>query len=41
MAGAVQRELLNAFFDLVVPGIIGNGGDVLKYIGDAVIGHRR
>jgi adenylate cyclase len=30
-------ELLNAFFDLVVPGIIGNGGDVLKYIGDAVI----
>lgn len=30
-------ELLNAFFDLVVPGVIGNGGDVLKYIGDAVI----
>jgi adenylate cyclase len=30
-------ELLNAFFDLVVPGIIGSGGDVLKYIGDAVI----
>ena len=30
-------ELLNAFFDLVVPGINGSGGDVLKYIGDAVI----
>jgi adenylate cyclase len=30
-------ELLNAFFDLVVPGVIGNGGDILKYIGDAVI----
>ena len=27
-------ELLNAFFDLVVPS---DGGDVLKYIGDAVI----
>src|SRR5262249_9599732 len=25
-------ELLNAFFDLVVPGLIGSGGDVLKYI---------
>jgi adenylate cyclase len=30
-------ELLNAFFDLVVPGVIGSGGDILKYIGDAVI----
>jgi adenylate cyclase len=30
-------ELLNAFFDLVVPGIIGSEGDILKYIGDAVI----
>jgi adenylate cyclase len=30
-------ELLNTFFDLVVPGVIGSGGDVLKYIGDAVI----
>jgi adenylate cyclase len=30
-------ELLNAFFDLVVPGVTGSGGDVLKYIGDAVI----
>jgi len=30
-------QLLNAFFDLVVPGVIGSGGDVLKYIGDAVI----
>jgi adenylate cyclase len=30
-------ELLNAFFDLVVPGVIAGGGDVLKYIGDAVI----
>jgi len=30
-------ELLNAFFDLVVPGVNGSGGDVLKYIGDAVI----
>jgi adenylate cyclase len=30
-------ELLNAFFDLVVPGVIANGGDVLKYVGDAVI----
>jgi adenylate cyclase len=29
-------ELLNGFFDLVVPGVIGNGGDVLKYVGDAV-----
>jgi adenylate cyclase len=30
-------ELLNAFFDLVVPGVVAGGGDVLKYIGDAVI----
>jgi adenylate cyclase len=30
-------ELLNAFFDLVVPSVTGSGGDVLKYIGDAVI----
>jgi adenylate cyclase len=30
-------ELLNAFFDLVVPGIVAGGGEVLKYIGDAVI----
>lgn len=30
-------DLLNAFFDLVVPGIVANGGDVLKYVGDAVI----
>jgi adenylate cyclase len=30
-------ELLNTFFDLVVPGVIGSEGDVLKYIGDAVI----
>ena len=30
-------ELLNAFFDLVVPGVIAGGGDVLKYVGDAVI----
>src|SRR5262249_57861838 len=30
-------ELLNVFFDLVVPGVIASGGDVLKYIGDAVI----
>src|SRR5260221_1780021 len=30
-------ELLNAFFDLVVPGVITGGGDVLKYVGDAVI----
>jgi adenylate cyclase len=30
-------ELLNAFFDLVVPGVIGSEGDILKYIGDAVI----
>src|SRR5262249_31856733 len=30
-------ELLNAFFDLVVPGVSRSGGDVLKYIGDAVI----
>src|SRR5262249_39053731 len=30
-------ELLNAFFDLVVPGIVERGGEVLKYIGDAVI----
>jgi adenylate cyclase len=30
-------ELLNAFFDLVVPGVTRSGGDVLKYIGDAVI----
>lgn len=30
-------DLLNAFFDLVVPGIVANKGDVLKYVGDAVI----
>jgi adenylate cyclase len=30
-------ELLNAFFDLVVPGIVERGGEVLKYVGDAVI----
>src|ERR1700720_790944 len=30
-------ELLNAFFDLVVPAVVAGGGDVLKYIGDAVI----
>ena len=30
-------KLLNAFFDLVVPGVVAGGGDVLKYIGDAVI----
>jgi adenylate cyclase len=30
-------ELLNAFFDLVVPGIVSRGGEVLKYVGDAVI----
>src|ERR1700675_2218769 len=30
-------ELLNAFFDLVVPSVIGSEGDILKYIGDAVI----
>jgi adenylate cyclase len=30
-------EVLNAFFDLVVPGVVAGGGDVLKYIGDAVI----
>jgi adenylate cyclase len=30
-------ELLNAFFDLVVPGIVAQGGEILKYIGDAVI----
>jgi adenylate cyclase len=30
-------ELLNAFFDLVVPSVIAGGGEVLKYVGDAVI----
>jgi adenylate cyclase len=30
-------ELLNAFFDLVVPSVVAGGGDVLKYVGDAVI----
>src|SRR5262249_62359063 len=30
-------ELLNAFFDLAVPGVTGSGGDVLKHIDDAVI----
>jgi adenylate cyclase len=30
-------DLLNAFFDLVVPGVIAGGGDILKYVGDAVI----
>src|SRR5258708_18965736 len=30
-------ELLNGFFNLVVPGVIARGGDVLKYVGDAVI----
>jgi adenylate cyclase len=29
--------LLNAFFDLVVPGVLAGGGDILKYVGDAVI----
>src|SRR5262249_18455651 len=27
----------SAFFDLVVPGVIASGGDILKYVGDAVI----
>jgi adenylate cyclase len=30
-------EILNRFFDLVVPGVIAGGGEVLKYVGDAVI----
>jgi adenylate cyclase len=30
-------DILNAFFDLVVPGVIAGGGDILKYVGDAVI----
>ena len=30
-------KLLNAFFDLVVPGVVAGGGDILKYIGAAVI----
>jgi adenylate cyclase len=30
-------ELLNTFFDLVVPGVVSREGDILKYIGDAVI----
>ena len=30
-------EVLNAFFDLVVPSVIAGGGEVLKYVGDAVI----
>jgi adenylate cyclase len=30
-------ELLNAFFDLVVPGVLAGGGEILKYVGDAVI----
>ena len=30
-------ELLNAFFDLVVPGVLTGGEDILKYVGDAVI----
>ena len=30
-------ELLNGFFDLVVPGVLAGGGDILKYVGDAVI----
>ena len=30
-------ELLNAFFDLVVPGVLAGEGDILKYVGDAVI----
>jgi hypothetical protein len=36
-ADSLIVELLNAFFDLVVPGVVAGGGDVLKYIGDAVI----
>jgi adenylate cyclase len=40
MLGAIPEEgiveLLNAFFDLVVPGVIAGGGDILKYVGDAV-----
>ena len=37
MAERADFKLLNAFFDLVVPGVVAGGGDVLKYIGDAVI----
>jgi adenylate cyclase len=30
-------ELLNAYFDVVVPAITGEGGEVLKFMGDAVL----
>ena len=30
-------ELLNAYFDIVVPAITGQGGEVLKFMGDAVL----
>jgi len=30
-------ELLNAYFDCVVPAIIGAGGEVIKFMGDAVL----
>lgn len=30
-------ELLNAYFDAVIPAITGNGGEVLKFMGDAAL----
>ncbi len=30
-------ELLNAYFDVVIPAITGNGGEVLKFMGDAAL----
>lgn len=37
LPGERVLELLNAYFDCVVPAIIGAGGEVIKYMGDAVL----
>lgn len=37
LAGAEIIDLLNRYFDQVVPAISANGGEVVKFIGDAVL----
>lgn len=37
LPGARVLELLNAYFDMVVPAITREGGEVLKFMGDAVL----
>jgi len=37
LPGERVLELLNAYFDCVVPAIIGAGGEVIKFMGDAVL----